>query len=462
MAETEIPNEDKLAQALQEGDAVAVESLAAEIHPADLANFARNLDEESRQWFFSSLEQETVAQVMECLTGPEAEKALTEFPEAEQQEILESLPDDELVDLLQEADSPRKERYLSLLSEDKKALSSDLLKFPEESAGGRMTTAFAAVRENMTIREAIDALSENRESTEILSRIFVIDEDGLFLGKVRLRDLTFNPRSMSITEVMDDADIYIDALADQEEAAQMISRYDLVALPVVDRKRRLIGVITHDDALEIIEEESTEDIEKFSAISGEHGEMSYLLTPVPTHFRRRFFWILPLALLAILSGIVIYSYEKVLNEVYLLVIYLPMVVAAGGNTGSQSATTVIRAMSLGEFTPDAFARVVWKELRIGMLMGGLLGICIALVVGIVMPHLIPLPDNVSALRIAGTVGLALTGQVASSTLLGAVLPLLARAARLDPAVVASPAITTIVDVTGMAIYLGLGKVLLGI
>ncbi len=462
MPEAEPPTIEALAEALAAGEEDRAAALIPELHPADLAALAGTLDEETWKPFFSALDQETLAEVFEYLAASDAEKALEQLPQTRQQEILEELSDDELVDLLQEVPSPKQEQYLALLSDSKEAVSRRLLRFSETSAGGRMTTAFATLHEDMTISEAIEALSEISESTEILSRIFVVDERHRLLGKVLLRDLTFNPRSTLIKEVMDDDTLAIDSLADQEEAANMIARYDMVALPVVDREARLLGVVTHDDAIEILAEESTEDIEKFSAIAGTHGEEGYLQTPVPMHFRRRFFWILPLALLAILSGVVIYNYEHVLNQVYLLVIYLPMVVAAGGNTGSQSATTVIRAMALGEFTPAAVVRVVWKELRIGLLLGGLLGLCVALVVQFFMPHFIEVPPEVSLRNVAMTVGLSLTGQVTSSTLLGAVLPILARSVHLDPALVASPAITTLVDVTGLVIYLGLAKALLGI
>lgn len=462
MTEAEISIEERLLDALERGAAEEIVALASQLHPADVAAFLRSLDEEQRSYILSNLDRDTVVEAMEHLPAPGVASALTDLSEEEQRQVLENLPDDELVDLLQEVASHKKEEYLSLLSESKKAVSSDLLRFPENTAGGRMTMAFATLRPEMTIEEAIESLVEIREATEVLSRIFVVDEDSHLLGKVRLRDLTFNPRDQLIREIMDDDTTSVDAFADQEEAARMIARYDLVALPVVDENSRLLGVVTHDDALEILQEESTEDIEKFSAIAGTRGETNYLQTPVPVHFRRRFFWILPLALLAIFSGVVIYSYEQVLNEVYLLVVYLPMVVAAGGNTGSQAATTVIRAMSLGEFEPTAVVKVVWKELRIGFLLGGLLGLCVGLFINFVMPFFIVAPPNISVTGIAGVVGLALTGQVMSSTLLGALLPIMARASRLDPAVVASPAITTLVDVTGLVIYFALAKVLLGL
>ena len=233
----------------------------------------------------------------------------------------------------------------------------------------------------------------------------------------------------------------------------MISRYDLVALPVVDEEGRLLGVITHDDALDILEEESTEDMERISGIGGQGG-LAYLQTSAMAHFRRRFGWILTLGFLALASGFILHAFENILKSYYILALYLPMVVAAGGNTGAQSATMVIRAMSLGELDTREFWRVIWKEGRIGVMLGSLLGLCVALQINFLLPSGFD-TGTVSVLRIGFVVGLSLMAQVVTSTLIGAGLPLLAKKVNLDPAVVASPAITTLVDMSGSVIYFGL-------
>ena len=314
----------------------------------------------------------------------------------------------------------------------------------------------------MTLREAIEALREEQDETEILSRIFVVDAANRPIGMVRLRDLTFHRRGTFIKNIMDTSLQEISALADQEEAARMIMKYDLIVLPVVNEHRQLVGVISHDDAMEILDEEQTEDIERSAAIAGEVSEETYLNTPVPVHIRRRFAWILTLALLAIISGYVIYSYENLLNNVFILAIYMPMVVAAGGNTGGQSATMVIRAMSLGELDAKSALRVLWKELRIGLVIGTLVGVVIAIQINFFLLPGTTVPAAYPLGTIAIMVGIALAVQITASTLLGAALPMLARAAKLDPAVVASPAITTLVDVTGLVIYFGLAQSVLNV
>jgi magnesium transporter len=258
---------------------------------------------------------------------------------------------------------------------------------------------------------------------------------------------------------MDSDQISVNAMADQEEAAQMIARYDLMALPVVDDEGRLLGVITHDDALEILEEESTEDMERISGIGGQ-SDFAYLQTPALTHFRRRFGWVLTLAFLALCSGFILHSHEAILTHYYILALYLPMVVAAGGNTGTQSATMVIRAMSLGELDTREFWRVIWKEGRIGFLIGTILGLCVAFQIQFLMPPGM-IAGSLSAFSVALVVGASLMAQVLTSTLIGAALPIAAKKVRLDPAVVASPAITTVVDVSGSVIYFTLAGAIFG-
>jgi magnesium transporter len=459
---------EAIENALESADEARLQQLCASLHPADAAAVFTALDEDQQTHFARSLNTDALSLIASFLPAPEAADLIADLPEDERGEILESLPDDVVTDLIQEADEHVQSGYVELLSDEKKGAAEHLLRYPEESAGGRMTTAFATLRQDMSIRDAIEALDAIKEDTEILSRIYVLDDADHILGKIRLRDLTFNSRSIAIRDIMDDEKIAINALADQEKAMQMILKYDLMTLPVVNDDHQLLGIITHDDALEIQEEESTEDLERAAAIAGERDEEGYLKSPVLAHFKRRAIWVFFLALVAIISGLVIFSYEKLLDNVFLLAVFMPMIVATGGNTGAQSATMVIRAMSLGEFTPSAFARVAWKELRIGLALGALLGLLISLgsflILSLVLiPNgIITLPPDLPLSMVIATVGISLTVQVACSTLLGAALPMLARACKLDPAVVASPAITTIVDVLGLLIYFSLASAMLGL
>lgn len=451
---------DEITAALESGSVEDIIAVIQKRHPADIAAELELLDDERRDLIITSLPADTFSQFIEFLPASDVEKGLDHFDLAEQRHILEALPDDELADLIQEVSLEEGQQFIELLSDSKKTAVGKLLKYPENTAGGRMTTAFAKLRENLTIGEAIRQLESQKDSTEVLSRIYVVDYRNRILGKLRLRDLTFNPSDRPIKDVMITTPIKVEARIDQEEAAQMMQKYDFVALPVVDHKNHLIGVITHDDAMDILEEETTEDIEKASGIGGERGDVAYLQIPVITHFKRRFPWVLGLALAALASGIILHSFEKELDSAFILMLYMPMIVAAGGNTGAQSATMIIRAMALGELSSGQFFRAIWKEMRVGMLLGLVLGTCIALQI-----HFLPIhhvDKGLSALAFAAVVGFSLTIQVLSSTLIGAALPLLATLARLDPAVVASPAITTLVDITGMIIYFAIASSLLAL
>jgi len=442
---------DSIVEVLQSRSAERIQEIAREAHPGDVEQAFERFDEEDRDEILAALPTDVLSEWADYLPPVFLESRLVTLPKGEQREVLDALSDDELVDFLQEVEEVERPQYLELLPEEKQEVSQDLLRYPEHTAGGRMTMAMASVGAELTVKEALDELRAVSDQKEILSRIYVVDDERHLLGKLRLRDLAFNTWDTPVAELMDSDQTSVDAMADQEEAAKMVARYDLMALPVVDEERRLLGVITHDDAIEIFEEESTEDIERTAGIGGERGDLAYLQTSVWTHWKRRFGWVLVLAFLALTSGWVLHAFEEVMTTYYILALYLPMVVAAGGNTGAQSATMVIRAMSLGELGPAEFGRVVWKESRVGLLVGGMLGVCVAMQVQFLLPASLA-PDGVQMMEVAAVVGIALVAQVLTSTLIGASLPLLARMARLDPAVVASPAITTLVDVSGSVIY----------
>ena len=439
-------------------DSGAILRISREARPGDVEQAFERLEDEDREEVLNALPAEVLSEWADYLPASDVEVSLHKLSKPDQREVLDSLSDDELVDFLQEVEEVDRPQYIELLPEGKRQVSEDLLQYPEHTAGGRMTMAMATLSEDVTVKQALDQLEEIKEEAELLSRIYVVDSDRKIKGQVRLRDLAFSEWNTPIEALMEKDQISIPATADQEEAANMISRYDLLALPVVDENECLLGVITHDDAIEILEEESTEDIERTAGIGGERGDLAYLQTPVWTHWKRRFGWVLVLAFLALSSGWVMHMYENVVKAFYILVLYLPMVVAAGGNTGAQSATMVIRSMSLGELGPSEFWRVVWKEGRIGILLGGMLGLCVALQIRFLLPESLT-PEGISLLKVAAVVGISLTAQVFTSTLIGSSLPILARMAKLDPAVVASPAITTVVDVSGSIIYFTLASIL---
>jgi len=376
---------------------------------------------------------------------------------------LGNLSDDDRVDVFQVVSPESQVRFLGLLGPRDKELTRNLLKYEEDTAGGRMTTQIGRVTADMTVKEAITVLRRDREDAETLARIFVVDEEGRLVGKLRLRDLAFSTWDSAISELMEEADEYVLAGADQEEAARTLAKYDLVVLPVVDEFHHLLGVITYDDALEIVEEESTEDIEKLAGIGGEQSEMSYINTGATLHYKRRVVWLVGLAFVSIASGYVMYRFSETLEQAFILSLFLPMVVAAGGNSGGQSATMVIRAMALGEISAGNALRIAWKEVRTGLMLGISLGLAISAFITLVLPAMLPLTGgHFDFTELALAVAVALTAQVCSSTVLGAMLPISARAIKLDPAVVSSPSLSSIVDVTGMVIYFTVASAMLSL
>jgi magnesium transporter len=248
---------------------------------------------------------------------------------------------------------------------------------------------------------------------------------------------------------------------DQEEVARKIEKFDLLAIPVVNEEDALVGIVTHDDAFDILREEQTEDLEKIMGLTGAVPEEDYLSVPSVVHFQRRAMWIVALAALSFVSGYIFQSFAHTLGSMLILAFFMPMLVATGGNTGSQSATVVIRALALEQIGASDVLKVLWKELRISLMLSGVLIVVAMLRVFVLSPGGAD-AGGFSLVQVATVVGLALGLQVISSTLIGALLPLAAFKAKLDPAVVASPALTTMVDITGLLIYFGTAKLLLGV
>lgn len=457
--EMELEELDKLRLAIDARDASALLAVASEVHYADLAHAYENYDDEDRDFLLKTIGPELATDLIGELPWTLIEDALSHFKPAQLRIILGNLSDDDRVDIFQIVSPENQRRFFSLLGPADEQLTRNLLKYEEDTAGGRMTTAIGRITADMTVKQAITVLRRHQDSAETLSRIFVVDEEGRLVGKVRLRDLAFHPWATPIHDIMEDADERVLATIDQEAAARTLSKYDLIVLPVVDEFDHLLGVITYDDAMEILQEESTEDIEKLAAIGGEQSELSYLNTPAQSHFRRRVIWLVALAFVSIFSGYVMYRFSALLNQAFVLSLFLPMVVAAGGNSGGQAATMVIRAMSLGEVNPGTALRIAWKEMHTGLLLGATLGLAMGAFIYFLLP-LIQVQHDITYARLAATVSGALLIQVFSSTLLGALLPIGARAIRLDPAVVSSPSLASTVDVTGMLIYFTAARLIL--
>jgi len=428
--------------------AVIAEGLSA-LEPAEVWAVLRHTPSPQRSEIFSHLDEDLQVEVVRTLRREEMARLLSDMP-----------PDDR-VDLFKRMPEELQETVLPALAQAEREDIRRLAAYKEGTAGAVMTSDYATLSPELTAAQAIERLREVAPDKETIYYAYVVDERRRLLGFVSLRDLILARRDAKIRDIMHRDVIFARVDDDQEDAARIIQKYDLIALPVINGGDALVGIITHDDAIDIITQEHTEDMEKLMAIAGSHEAGVYLKTPAWEHFRNRAYWIVGLAALGLLSGMIIHSFEDALMKLMILALYMPMVADTGGNTGSQAATVVVRALALREVSPKDTLKVLWKEFNVAVLLAAVLGIFSwGKVMFLSLGSEIPAGYSLSRIGLAIAVALAL--QVVTSTLIGALLPLAAAKLKFDPAVVASPALTTIVDITGLILYFTTAKMLLGI
>ena len=364
--------------------------------------------------------------------------------------IFSHMPSSDRADFYQQLDDKEQARLFPYLTkkvrEDVIALSA----YPPQTAGGIMSTDFATILGDMTVKQAIRKLREDAPSKKMIYYIYVVDETMRMIGFVPLKDLIMNASATQVTSILHQNFIYATVTEDQEAVAKRIEKYDLIAMPILNEEQQLVGIVSYDDAMEIIRMEQTEDMEKFMGIVSKERATDYLSTPSWQHFQKRVMWIVGLFITGFLSSLVIHRHKAILERITVLALYLPMIADTGGNAGSQSASVVIRALSLGQVTLRNWLRIIFKEAKITLFLALSLFFLAFLKVLILTSH--TSIGYYSIYKVAFTIGLALSLQVITATIIGAALPLVAKYFNGDPAVAASPAITTIVDITGMAIY----------
>jgi magnesium transporter len=452
---------DQIRSYLADGDIAALGVLLNDTHASEVALACDDLriDEitavlrtahaDQAADVFGRLDARHQAPVAEALTREELVSLITELQPDVQVDVLKRLPDAEYEYVLQTF--ARRER------EDIRRM----VAHPEGTAGSVMTSEYVSILPTMTVAQALAAIRRDAPNKETIYYTYVVDAARRLMGFVSLKDLILAHPEARVELVMDPDVIAVPVDESQEEAAQKIRQYDLIALPVVDDAGRLAGIITYDDALDIVSEEFTEDLEKFMAISGGHEAGSYLHSTVRDQVRYRIGWVAALAVLGMVSGFIVHRYEALIVQFSILATFMPMLVDTGGNTGSQSATLVVRALALGEVEPRDGLRILAKELGVSLVLGVFLAV-VAFGRVFLFGDQGTLPPGVTASLVGIAVAAALLIQVITSTLIGAFLPLIAARAKVDPAIVASPALTTIVDITGLLIFFTTARVILGI
>ncbi|MDY6968496.1 MAG: magnesium transporter [Spirochaetota bacterium] len=376
-------------------------------------------------------------------------------------ELLKQISNDDRADLFLHLEKNVADRLMLLLPLNDRTDILKLTSYKEKTAGAIMTTDYANLYENDSIENAIEKIRSMAPSKETIYYIYVTNDEGKLIGFVSLRKMILSGPNQQIKDIMKKDVIYAYVNDEQEKAANLIEKYDLIALPVVDYNEKLAGIITYDDAIDVIRDEETEDLEKLMAISGGVEERSYLDIPVFTHFKKRISWVIILGVIGLLSSVIMKGFQGTLEKIIILTFYIPLLNSAGGNTGSQSATVVLRAIALKELFPRDISKVIKKE----FLISTLICICFGLLtyLGVMLFSAgQDIPKEFTLTSIALLVSLALSIQVVWSTLFGAIIPIIATKLRLDPAVISNPALTTIVDMGGITMYFTLANQVLGI
>lgn len=417
-------------------------------HPVDIADLLKDLSPSERALVFRLLNKDMAVEVFALLEPDEEEELLRHFTERRVKEILMEMDPDDRTQLLDELPAAMVEKFLRLLPHEDREEANVLLNYPPNSAGRLMTTEYVDLRLDMTVSEALQRIRETGPDRETIYTCYVIDNTRYLHGVTTLKDIILSPPDKKVKEITNKTTFLLKTSDDQETAATIIQKYDILAAPVVDSQSRLVGIITVDDVLDVVQDEATEDFHKMAAIQ----------SPDDNYFRGNFYkllskrviWLVVLILAATLSGKVLKSYSLVLSSVIALAYFIPMLTGTGGNIGSQSSTLVIRALATGQITMKQWLMVLWREILMGASLGFVLGI-VAFTVEMIL-----LRDILLGI----TVGSALTFISIVGNTVGTVTPMLFKLLKLDPAFVSSPLIATILDVTSLLIYFNIaGKIL---
>ena len=439
-----------LLQALEEGDTLKLKSLLEEVHPQDLLALWDELKGEHRYVLLTLLPKDKAAEVFSNLPPETQAEYLKTLPPWRTRELLEELSLDDLADALQAVEEEDPELYRKLveaLDPKTRAEVEELTQYEEDEAGGLMTPEYVAVREGMTVEEVLRFLRRAAPDAETIYYLYVVDEAGRLKGVLSLRDLIVTDPKTRVREIMNPKVVHVRTDTDQEEVARLMADYDFTVLPVVDEEGRLVGIVTVDDVLDVLEEEATEDIHKLAAV--DVPDLVYSQASPITLWLARVRWLVILILTGMVTSSILQGFESLLEAVTALAFYVPVLLGTGGNTGNQSATLIIRALATRDLDLRDWRKVLFKESLVGSLLG--LTLAVLLLGKVVL-------DGHAAL--APVVGLALFSLVLFANLVGAMLPVVLRRLGVDPALVSNPLVATLSDISGLLIYLSVARLLL--
>ncbi len=434
--------------------------LLSEMNPADIAQILEDVPERELPVIFRILPKELAAEVFVEMDSQMQQLLIEAFSDTELREVMDELFMDDTVDIIDEMPATVAKRILSQTDANTRKMINQLLAYPDDSAGSIMTTEYVDLKKNMTVDAAFDRIRKIGLDTETIYTCYVTDASRRLLGIVTVKDLLLNEKTCIIGDIMDENIIFANTLDDKEEVAGQFEKYDLMALPVVDKENRLVGIITVDDAIDVIQDEATEDIEKMAAILP--SDKTYFRTGVFSTFKARIPWLLLLMISATFTGAIISGFEEKLTVLPALIAFIPMLMDTGGNSGSQSSVTIIRCISLGDIEFKDIGRVIWKELRVALCCSAVLATVNFAKMWLVDYLMLHTFDPGRQFAEIGVVCITLFFTVIVAKLIGCVLPIIAKKIGFDPAVMASPFITTIVDAISLFIYFNIAIAVLGI
>lgn len=426
-----------------------------ELNDIDAADYLESLPDELELSAFRMLKKDAAAGIFAFMDLDMQERLLNKMTDSELSMIIEDLFVDDAVDILEELPAIMVKRILKLSRPETRNLINRFLSYPDGSAGSVMTAEFLDLHKEMTVAQAIASIRKKGVDKETVYVAYVTNESRVLEGIVSLKDLIFADPDALIGDIMETDILCANTLDHQEEVVDMIRKYDMLALPIVDKENRLVGIVTVDDAIDVIEEEATEDIEKMAAIVP--GDKPYMRSGVFEIWKTRIPWLLLLMLSATFTGQIIAGFEEKLAALPALIAFIPMLMGTGGNSGAQSSVTIIRGLAVGEIENSDIWKIIWKETRIAFLCGVVLAVCnfvkIILVDNMLFHNEVSVMANL-------VVSLTLVATVVVAKIVGCALPVAAKKLGLDPAVMASPFITTIVDAVSLLIYFGIASAML--
>ena len=452
---------EKLLELLESRRLKSLQNELEDMNEFDIAEFLTELGEEDKQkmaMVFRLLSKGQGAEVFAELDAPEQQEIIGSITDKELGYIIEEMYVDDAVDMMEELPANIVKRVMRTATPETRALINQYLKYPENSAGSIMTAEFVDLKKYMNVRESIARIRRVGEDKETIYVCYVTNAHRRLEGVVTVKDLLLHDDEAAIEDIMDRNVIFVRTTDDRSEAAERISDYDLLAIPVVDREDRLVGIVTVDDVIDVLEEETTEDFDLMSGVSP--SDTPYSRAGVLELWKRRIPWLMFLMLSATFTSMIITRFEDALAKTAVLTGFIPMLMGTGGNSGSQSSTAVIRSLSIGDTEPGDILRVVWKEIRVAVLCGLALAVVNFFKMMLIDRFLLG-NDGVTAL-VAMTVSVTLVFVVIFAKAVGCTLPMAAEKIGIDPAVMASPLISTITDAVSLLIYFALATVMLHI